>query len=171
MCRLAIEWTRWTFSVLFHACSCLGSLQQGQLLHAHLIKTPFESNVYVGTSLIDMYSKCGNIAEAQASFSCISSSNVTACTALIDGYAHHGLGPEAIILFERMIEQGVVPNAATFVGILSACGHAGLVNEGMNFFHSMEKCYGVTPTIKHYTCVVDLLGQSGQIKEAEEFIN
>ncbi|KAK3219367.1 hypothetical protein Dsin_013337 [Dipteronia sinensis] len=171
MCRLAIERTRSTFSVLFHACSCLGSLQQGQLLHAHLIKTPFESNVYVGTSLIDMYSKCGNIAEAQASFSCISSPNVAAWTALINGYAHHGLGSEAIILFERMIEQGVLPNAATFVGILSACGHAGLVNEGMKFFHSMEKCYGVTPTIEHYTCVVDLLGRSGHLKEAEEFIN
>ncbi|KAI9160277.1 hypothetical protein LWI28_006759 [Acer negundo] len=89
MCRLAIERTRSTFSVLFHACSCLESLRQGQLLHAHLIKTPFESNVYVGTSLIDMYSKCGNIAEAQASFNCISSPNVAAWTALINGYAHH----------------------------------------------------------------------------------
>ncbi|TXG71252.1 hypothetical protein EZV62_006187 [Acer yangbiense] len=91
MCRLAIERTRSTFSVLFHACSCLGSLQQEQLLHAHLIKTPFESNVYVETSLIDMYSKCGNIAEAQASFYCISSPNVAAWTALINGYARHSL--------------------------------------------------------------------------------
>ncbi|KAL5811374.1 hypothetical protein ACOSQ4_027942 [Xanthoceras sorbifolium] len=170
MCRLAIDRSRSTFSVLFHACSCLGSLQQGQLLHAHLIKTPFESNVYVGTSLIDMYSKCGNITEAQASFSCISSPNVAAWTSLINGYAHHGLGSEAIMLFEHMIEQGVLPNAATFVGILSACCHTGLVNEGMKIFHSMEKCYGVTPTIEHYTCVVDLLGRSGHLKEAEEFI-
>ncbi|KAH7557753.1 hypothetical protein ACOSP7_027631 [Xanthoceras sorbifolium] len=170
MCRLAIDRSRSTFSVLFHACSCLGSLQQGQLLHAHLIKTPFESNVYVGTSLIDMYSKCGNITEAQASFSCISSPNVAAWTSLINGYAHHGLGSEAIMLFEHMIEQGVLPNAATFVGILSACCHTGLVNEGMKIFHSMEKCYGVTPTIEHYTCVVDLLGRSGHLREAEEFI-
>ncbi|XVF16645.1 hypothetical protein REPUB_Repub10bG0050200 [Reevesia pubescens] len=171
MCRLQIEHTRSTFSVLFHACSCLRSLQQGQLLHAHLIKTPFQSNVYVGTSLIDMYSKCGSITDAHKSFSSISSPNVAAWTALINGYSHHGLGHQAVILFEHMLENLVVPNAATFVGILSACGHAGLVNEGMGLFRSMEKCYGVVPTLEHYTCMANLLGRAGHLQEAEEFIN
>ena len=170
MHRLSIQQTRSTFSALFHACSCLGSLQQGQLLHAHLIKTPFESNVYVGTSLIDMYSKCGSIMEAQTSFVSIFSPNVAAWTALINGHAYHGLGSEAISLFDCMIEQGLAPNGATFVGVLSACSRAGLVNEGMKIFHSMERCYSVTPTLEHYACVVDLLGRSGHIREAEEFI-
>lgn len=84
---------------------------------------------------------------------------MAAWTALINGYAHQGIGSEAISLFGHMLKQGLVPNGATFIGILSACGHAGLVNEGMRIFHSMEKCYGVTPTIEHYACVVDLLGQ------------
>ena len=170
MRRLSILQTRSTFSALFHACSSLGSLQQGQLLHAHLIKTPFESNVYVGTSLVDMYSKCGSIMEARTSFDSISSPNVPAWTALINGHAHHGLGSEAISLFDRMIEQGLAPNGATFVGVLCACSRTGLVDEGMKIFHSMERCYGVTPILEHYTCVVDILGRSGRIREAEEFI-
>lgn len=169
MRKLAIDRTRSTFSVLFHACSCLGSLQQGQLLHAHLVKTPFESNVYVGTSLVDMYSRCGSINDAQASFSSISSPNVAAWTALMNGYSHHGLGSEAVLLFEIMLEQDIVPNAGTFIGVLSACVRAGLVNEGMKIFRSM-KSYGVVPTLEHYTCVVDLLGRSGHLHEAEEFI-
>lgn len=170
MRRSSIDYTRSTFSVLFHACSCLGYPQQGQILHAHLIKTPFESNVYVGSALIDMYSKCGRLADAERSFITISSPNVAAWTALINGYAYHGLGSKAISLFESMLVQGTVPNAATFVAILSACCHAGLVDEGFEFFCSMKRFYRVTPTIEHYTCVVNLLGRSGHLREAEEFI-
>nr|POF01970.1 pentatricopeptide repeat-containing protein [Quercus suber] len=114
MHRLSIDHTRSTFSALFRACACLGSLQLGELLHTHVIKTPFESNAYVGTSLVDMYSKCGSISNAQKSFSSISSPNVTAWSAVIDGFAHHGLGSKAILLFEKMLKQGVVPNGATF---------------------------------------------------------
>ena len=116
MHRLLIDHTRSAFSALFHACTCLGSLQLGELLHAHVIKTPFESNAYVGTSLVDMYSKCGSISNAQKSFSSISSPNVAAWTALINGYAHHGLGSKEILLYEEMLKQGVVPNGATFIG-------------------------------------------------------
>ncbi|WVZ23870.1 hypothetical protein V8G54_002414 [Vigna mungo] len=170
MRRLSVDYSRSTFSVLFRACSCLCSYRQGQLLHAHLIKTPFQVNVYVGTALVDFYSKCGHLADAQSSFNSIFSPNVAAWTALINGYAYHGLGSEAVLLFHSMSHQGVVPNAATFVGVLSACNHAGLVGEGLRFFHTMQRCYGVTPTIEHYTCVVDLLGRSGHLKEAEEYI-
>lgn len=170
MRRLSVEYSRSTFSVLFRACSCLCSFQQGQLLHAHLTKTPFQANVYVGTALIDFYSKCGRLADAQRAFTSIFSPNVAAWTALINGYACHGLGSEAILLFHSMLAQGVVPNAATFVSVLSACSHAGLVDKGLEIFHSMQRCYRVTPTIEHYTCVVDLLGRSGHVKEAEEFV-
>ncbi|XP_028788575.1 pentatricopeptide repeat-containing protein At4g13650 [Neltuma alba] len=170
MRRLEVDYTRSTFSVLFHACACLGFLQQGQLLHGNLIKTPFQSNVYVGTSLIDMYSKCGHLTDAQRSFINIYLPNVAAWTALINGYAYHGVGSEAISVLESMLAQGVVPNAATFVSILSACGHAGLVDEGLAIFYSMKRSYGVDPAIEHYTCVVSLLGRSGHLREAEEFI-
>ncbi|PSS28799.1 Pentatricopeptide repeat-containing protein [Actinidia chinensis var. chinensis] len=170
MRRLSIGQTQSTFSVLFHACSCLGSLQQGQVLQAHLIKTPFESNTFVGTALVDMYCKCGSIDDAQRAFIRISYPNVAAWTALIIGYAHHGFCSEALLLFDNMLEQGVDPNGATFTGVLSACIRGGMVNEGMKFFRSMEKSYSITPTLKHYACVVDLLGRSGRLQEAEDLI-
>ncbi|KAL7147370.1 hypothetical protein ABFS83_06G103100 [Erythranthe nasuta] len=170
MRRSLISETRSTFSVLFHACACMGCLQQGQIFHAHVAKTPFSSDVYVGTSLIDMYSKCGIISDARASFSSISSPNVAAWTSLINGHAHHGLGSSAVALFDLMVDQRVVPNGATFVAVLSACARAGLVDEGMRLFRLMRERYLITPVLEHYTCIVDLLGRSGLVGEAEEVI-
>ncbi|RAL51453.1 hypothetical protein DM860_010955 [Cuscuta australis] len=171
MRQVPITETRSTFSALFHACSCIGSLLQGRLFHSHCMKTPFHTDIYVGTALVDMYSKCGTIADAKASFMGIAYPNVAAWTALINAYAHHGLGSHAISLFNHMLEQKVHPNAATLVGVLSACTHAGMVSEGMKIFHEIETQYGVTPTLEHITCVVDLLGRSGHLKEAEEVVN
>ncbi|KAH6828067.1 hypothetical protein C2S53_013083 [Perilla frutescens var. hirtella] len=170
MCRSSINPTASTFAVLFHACACLGSLQQGRLLHAHLAKTPFSCNVFAGTALIDMYSKCGSIADARVAFSCVSSPSVAAWTALINGHSHHGLGSDAVSLFSLMLDREVTPNAATFVAVLSACARAGLVDKGMGFFQSMKEQYGITPTKEHLTCVVELLGRSGLLHEAEELI-
>ena len=170
MRRYSVEYSRSTFSVLFHARAYLCSFPQGQLLHAHLAKTSYQENVYVGTALVDFYSKCGHLADAQRSFTSIFSPSVAAWTALINGYAYHGCGSEAISRFHSMLDQGIVPNVATFVAVLSACSHAGLVDEGLEIFHSMQINYSVTPTIEHYTCVVDLLGRSGRVKEAKEFI-
>ncbi|PIN08776.1 hypothetical protein CDL12_18650 [Handroanthus impetiginosus] len=170
MRRSSISQTRSTFSVLFHACACMGSLQQGQSLHAQLAKTPFSFNVYVGTALIDMYSKCGSIADSMAAFSCISSPNVAAWTALINGHAHHGLASDALSFFNLMLETEITPNAATFVAVLSACARAGLVDKGMSYFRLMKERYHITPTLEHFTCVVDLLGRAGLLREAEELI-
>lgn len=170
MCRASVERSRSTFSVLFQACACLESIQLGRALHVHAIREAFDSNVYVGTSLIDMYAKCGSIHDAQTSFASVCFPNVAAFTALINGYVHHGLGIEAFSVFDEMLKQKVPPNGATLLGILSACSCAGMVKEGMTVFHSMEKCYGVIPTQEHYACVVDLLGRSGRLYEAEAFI-
>ncbi|KAL8519212.1 hypothetical protein ACS0TY_010231 [Phlomoides rotata] len=170
MCRSSISQTASTFSLLLYACTCLGSLQQGQLLHAHLTKTLFLSNVCAGTALVDMYSKCGSITDARVAFSCISSPNVAAWTAMIHGLANHGLGSDAVSVFNHMLERGVIPNAATFVAVLSACAREGLVENGMGIFNSMKEQYGITPKLEHFTCVVDLLGRSGLVHEAEQLI-
>lgn len=170
MRRSSISPTASTFTVLFHACACLGSLQQGEILHCNLEKTPFSSSVCTGTALVDMYSKCGSISEARVAFSCISSPNMAAWTALINGHSHHGLGYDAVSLFNLMLEREVTPNAATFVAVLSACARAGLVDKGMRFFQSMKEEYGITPTKEHLTCVVELLGRSGLVREAEEVV-
>ncbi|KAK9094220.1 hypothetical protein Scep_025689 [Stephania cephalantha] len=170
MLRVAVERNRSTFSTLFRACSCLGSLPLGKSLHAHVIKASFELNVFVGTSLVCMYSRCGSITDAHNTFLGINSPNVAAWTSLINGYAHHGLGTEAISLFQRMLVQRIKPNAATFVGLLIGCGRAGLIEEGIRIFSSVEEKYGIVPSVEHYTCVVDLLGRSGYLVEAEKFI-
>ncbi|KAJ0986198.1 hypothetical protein J5N97_004554 [Dioscorea zingiberensis] len=171
MRRSSVECSRSTFSAVFRACAGIGTLQQGRMLHAHLSKTPFESNTYVGTSLIDMYAKCGSITDARISFKCIVSPNVASWTALINALAHSGLGAEAIVMFGQMMKHGIDPNAVTFVGLILACGHAGMVTDGMCFFNSMERNYNLVPTLEHYACIVDLLGRSGFIKEAERFIS
>ncbi|KAF7147672.1 hypothetical protein RHSIM_Rhsim03G0199500 [Rhododendron simsii] len=139
MRRLSVGQTRSTFSALFHACSCLGSLQQGQLLHAHVAKMTFVSNAFVGTALLDMYCKCGSITDAQKSFMEIYSPNVAGWTALILGYAHYGLCSEALLLFEHMLDQRVDPNAATFVGVLSAylLGQSGHLQEAEDLVKEM----------------------------------
>ncbi|KAI3731357.1 hypothetical protein L1987_62545 [Smallanthus sonchifolius] len=170
MHALGIKRSRSTFSSLLHACSCLGSLQMGQLLHAQLVKTPLTSSFYVGTSLVDLYFKCGSVIDAELSFISIVNPNVAAYTAMINGYAHHGMCSEAISLLENMVNIGVKPNGVTFVGVLSACAHAGWVNEGMKYIHLMKENYNITPTIEHFTYALDLLGQAGRIQEAEELI-
>ncbi|XP_076932722.1 pentatricopeptide repeat-containing protein At2g22070-like [Bidens hawaiensis] len=170
MHRLSIKQSRSTFSSLFYACSCLGSLQTGRLLHAQVTKTPLTCNVYVGTSLVDMYSKCGRVSDAKLCFISILNPNVAAHTALINGYALHGMCREAVLLFENMVNAGVKPNEVTFVGVLSACAHAGWVNEGLKYIDQMKERYNIMPTIEHFTYAVDLLGQTGRIREAEELI-
>ncbi|XP_057774249.1 pentatricopeptide repeat-containing protein At2g13600-like [Salvia miltiorrhiza] len=170
MCRSSMSPNASTFAVLLYACACLGSLQQGQVVHGHLAKTPFSSNICAGTALIDMYSKCGSIADARGAFSCVSSPNVAAWSALINGHAQHSLGSDAVSLFSLMLERGVTPNAATFVAVLSACARAGIVDKGVAIFRSMKEQYGISPTREHLTCVVELLGRSGLVHEAEEVV-
>ncbi|PKA66682.1 Pentatricopeptide repeat-containing protein [Apostasia shenzhenica] len=170
MQRASVVCSRSTFSALLRASAAIGTLKQGKMLHAHLCKSPFEFNVYVGTSLVDMYAKCGSISDAKSSFLHISSPNVASWTALICGLAQHAEGVEAIRQFGRMIKNGIGPNEVTFVGLILACDREAMVDEGMGFFYCMEKNYGFVPTVEHYACVVDLLGRSGCLKEAEEFI-
>ncbi|KAK8946270.1 Pentatricopeptide repeat-containing protein [Platanthera guangdongensis] len=170
MQRESVSSSRSTFSALLRACASIGTLKQGMMLHAQLCKSPFESTVYVGTSLVDMYAKCGSIADAKTSFFSIVLPNVASWTALINGLAHHGSGTEAILEFGRMFKHGIHPNVVTFVGLIMACSREGMVNEGMCFFRVMGEWYGLAPTVEHYACVVDLLGRAGCIREAEEII-
>ncbi|XP_047064448.1 pentatricopeptide repeat-containing protein At2g13600-like [Lolium rigidum] len=170
MCRLSIACSSSTFPALLQACATVGTIEQGKMVHAHLCKTPFESNGYVGTALVDMYMKCGCVGDARSAFCRITSPNVASWTSLINGLAQNGQWLEAIVEFGRMLKQDVNPNEITFLGLLMASARACLVNKGMRFFHSMES-YGLVPTVEHYTCVVDLLGRTGSIREAEKFIS
>ncbi|BFG40020.1 hypothetical protein CerSpe_262940 [Prunus speciosa] len=159
-----------TMVSLLLACSHLGALELGKWLHAYIEKEKIEVDVALGTTLVDMYAKCGSIDGASEVFRKLPEKDVMTWTALISGFAMCGQGKKALEHFHEMQMSGVKPDAITFVGVLAACSHAGLVDEGISHFNSMHKVYGIQPSIEHYGCMVDILGRAGRIAEAEELI-
>ncbi|KAJ7289005.1 hypothetical protein O6H91_Y307500 [Diphasiastrum complanatum] len=160
-----------TFVLLLKACASLAALEQGKQLHSDIIKRGFQSDVIVGNTLVDMYSKCGCTEDARELFNNMSERDVVSWNAMIGGYAQNGLGKEALALFELMQREGTKPNEATYTCVLSACAQSRLVDEGCCVFDSMCKNHVVTPTLDHYACMVDLLGRAGCFADAELFIN
>jgi pentatricopeptide repeat protein len=152
------------------ACTHVAALQQGKWMHSYIVKTGFESNVIVGTALIDMYGKCGCVEIARSFFDKMTERNVVSWSVMIAGYGMHGHGEDALSIFQQMQEAGMKPNHITFVSILYACSHAGLVNKGWEYFHCMIQDYSITPTEEHCACMVDLLGRAGHLDEAQDFI-
>ncbi|PQQ20230.1 pentatricopeptide repeat-containing protein [Prunus yedoensis var. nudiflora] len=159
-----------TMVSLLLACSHLGALELGKWLHAYIEKEKIEVDVALGTTLVDMYAKCGSIDGASEVFRKLPEKDVMTWTALISGFAMCGQGKKALEHFHEMQMSGVKPDAITFVGVLAACSHAGLVDEGISHFNSMHEVYGIQPSIEHYGCMVDILGRAGRIAEAEELI-
>eukprot|EP01018_Ginkgo_biloba_P029405 Gb_03473 [translate_table: standard] len=152
------------------ACAHLAALQQGKRIHGYTIKSGLESNELVGTALIDMYAKCGSLEIARHYFDKMLNRNVVSWSAMIDGYGMHGFGDDALELFFQMQQTGMKPNHITFVSVLSACSHTGLVDEGWHYFDSMVQDYCIAPRVEHYACMVDLLGRAGHLDEAQDFI-
>lgn len=152
------------------ACAHLGALQLGKCAHGSLLRNISSLNVIVQTSLINMYAKCGAIQEAVSLFKKMPDKNQLSYSAAISGLAMHGQGREALKLFSDMLREGLEPDAVIYVGVLSACSHCGLVDEGLQFFEQMKSEYGVEPTIQHYGCMVDLLGRAGLLIEAYDLI-
>ncbi|XVE96435.1 hypothetical protein REPUB_Repub02eG0221600 [Reevesia pubescens] len=169
--RQGIESNEFTFSSLIKACASQAELEQGTQLHAQVIKFNFDGNPFVSSVLVDMYGKCGLLDDSIRVFDEIENATEIAWNSMLSVFAQHGLGKDAIGIFHRMKNEGVEPNAITFVSLLRGCSHSGLVEEGLSFFHAMEKSYGVVPREEHYSCVIDLLGRAGRLKEAEDFIN
>lgn len=160
-----------TITSILSACAQLGALSLGKWVHNLLNKESFESNIYVSTALIDMYAKCGSIAEARQLFDSVQEKNVVTWNAMISGYGLHGHGREALNLFTKMVESRILPTGVTFLSVLCACSHSGLVREGEEIFYSMVHDHGFEPLAEHYACMVDLLGRAGKLDEALEFIN
>jgi pentatricopeptide repeat protein len=156
---------------LLSACSQLGALEMGMWVHHYVDRHRLSLSVALGTSLVDMYAKCGNIKRAICVFKEIPEKNALTWTAMICGLANHGRADEAIEHFRRMIELGLQPDEITFIGVLSACCHAGLVEEGREFFSLMDSKYHLKRKMKHYSCMIDLLGRAGHLDEAEKLVN
>ncbi|XP_004495951.1 pentatricopeptide repeat-containing protein At3g62890 [Cicer arietinum] len=161
-----------TLTSVLSACAKLGALQHGKWVHAYIDKSGMKIDVVLGTALIDMYAKCGNIERAKCIFynMGLEEKDVMAWSAIIAALAMHGLSKECIELFEKMINDGVWPNAVTFVGVLCACVHGGLVSEGNQYFKRMKEEYGVSPLIQHYGCMVDLYSRAGRIGDAWDIV-
>ncbi|MQL73915.1 hypothetical protein Taro_006278 [Colocasia esculenta] len=151
------------------ACAQLGSLEMARWIEDYTCNSRFKDDVFVNTALIDMYAKCGGVKNAHMVFDRINNKDVVVWSAIIAGYGFHGYGYEAISLFNEMKHSGVEPNDVTFIGLLSACNHAGLVEEGWSYFHSMRD-HGIEPRHQHYACVVDLLARAGYLEDAYKFI-
>ncbi|CDP17003.1 unnamed protein product [Coffea canephora] len=148
------------------ACAHLGALDQGKWIHAYIDK----KNIFVGsnisTALIDMYAKCGRIDLSIRVFDEISVPDVHNFTSLITGLSIHGLGRDALHVFNKMLTKNVKPNEVTILGVLNGCSHSGLVDEGSSVFANMESNFGIEPKIEHYGCYIDLLGRAGYLENA-----
>ncbi|XP_062184788.1 putative pentatricopeptide repeat-containing protein At3g23330 [Phragmites australis] len=160
-----------TFSSLIPACGNLASLHLGKQLHSYVICGGFGDNMFISSSLIDMYCKCGNISIARRIFDGIKSPDIVSWTAMIMGYALHGPAREALVLFERMELANAKPNHITFLAVLTACSHAGLVDKGWKYFNSMKDQYGIVPCLEHCAALADTLGRAGELDEAYNFIS
>ncbi|CAL8177762.1 unnamed protein product [Prunus armeniaca] len=159
-----------TVVCVLSACSQLGALELGRWVHSYMDKYGIEFNYIVGGALINMHSRCGDIDEAVEVFGKMQERDVSSYNSMIEGLAMHGKSNEAVEMFWTMIKQGLRPNSITFVKVLNACSHGGLLELGFEIFHSMTTRHGIQPQIEHYGCMVDLLGRSGQLEEAYSFI-
>lgn len=157
-----------TFSSVLNSCCGLEAVDQGKEVHAVAIKLGLDTDVFVGNSLIVMYSECGNIDDALAVFKKIRGKNVVSWNSLIVGSAQHGFGQWTLVLFSQMIRIGIDPDEITFTGLLSACSHSGLIKKGKCFFEYIRQFKDIK--LQHISCMVDILGRCGKLEEAEELI-
>ncbi|KAA0049682.1 pentatricopeptide repeat-containing protein [Cucumis melo var. makuwa] len=159
-----------TMVVILSACAELGNLSLGRWVHSQVVGRGMVLNVQLGTAFVDMYAKSGDVGCARRVFNCLKQKSVWTWSAMILGLAQHGFANEAIELFTNMKSSPIVPNYVTFVGVLCACSHAGLVDKSYHYFNVMERVYGIKPMMIHYGLMVDVLGRAGQVKEAYELI-
>lgn len=159
-----------TFVSAISCCSDLAALAQGQQVHAQVIKAGVDKVVPVITSLVHMYSRCGCLGDSERVYDGYCGLDLFLLSAMISACGFHGQGHKAVELFKQMMNGGAEPNEVTFLALLYACSHSGLKDEGLEFFELMTKTYGFQPSVKHYNCIVDLLGRSGCLDEAEALI-
>lgn len=170
MLRSTVEPDKFTFASAIKACARLGTLNHALWVHGLMIEKTIEMNYILGAALIDMYSKCGRIQTAKEIFESIPHNDVSIWNAMINGLAIHGLAEDAIGVFSKMEMKNVLPDSITFLGILTACSHCGLVEEGRRYFKLMSVGYSIQPELEHYGAMVDLLGRAGKLEMAYAMI-
>lgn len=159
--------SEFAFASVLSVCGSMAILEQGKQLHAHVLSVGLELTAMIQSALINMYSKCGSIKEASKIFDVAENNDIVSWTAMINGYAEHGCSQEAIDLFEKIPTVGLRPDSVTFIGVIAACSHAGLVDLGFEYFNAMHNEYQIRPSKEHYGCMIDLLCRAGRISDAE----
>ncbi|KAK9116842.1 hypothetical protein Sjap_015789 [Stephania japonica] len=159
-----------TIVSVLSACAQLGSVETAEQIGSYVEEQGFITNIYVASALLDMYAKCGNVRKARQLFDGMSHRDLVTWNSMIGGLAVNGYARDAIDLFLQMKNAGVKPRDITFVGLLTACTHAGLVDLGCEFYESMTTDYGIVPRVEHCACMVDLFCRSGRLEEAYKFI-
>ncbi|KAL6519644.1 hypothetical protein OROHE_017334 [Orobanche hederae] len=160
-----------TLISILSVCASLATLHYGRQIHAQLLRSQFDDDIYLSSVLITMYMKCGDVVKAKIVFDRCSRKDIVMWNSVISGYAQHGLGDEALQVFSEMTSSGIQPDEVTFIGILSGCSYSGKIKEGKEIFKSMKSIYRIEPITEHYACMVDLLGRAGQLNEAMSLIN
>ncbi|KAF8733350.1 hypothetical protein HU200_014955 [Digitaria exilis] len=159
-----------TFLGALDACSSLAALCEGQQVHQMICKTAFQFDTFVESTLMNVYAKCGEIGLARKVFDLSRERDLISWNGIIAAYAHHGVGIEAICLYDKMQENGYKPNDVTYVVLLSACSHSGLIDEGLKIFESMVQDRSVAVRDEHYTSLIDLCSRAGRLDDAKRLI-
>ncbi|XP_020588980.1 pentatricopeptide repeat-containing protein At2g36980, mitochondrial-like [Phalaenopsis equestris] len=162
---------QFTLGAVLHACATLTVLGNGLMVHGCAIRHGFEQFVYVANGLVNMYAKCGDIKSSSKVFDEMKAKDLVSWNAMLFGFAAHGWAQTALNLFEDMIASSVLPDKLTFLGLLMACCHSGLVEQGMDFLSDMESVHGISPDANHLTCVVDMLSRAGYLIKATNLLN
>ncbi|KAK8969713.1 putative pentatricopeptide repeat-containing protein [Platanthera guangdongensis] len=170
MQRCGVEPDDFTMGSAISSCANIASLEEGAQFHCQSIILGLVSFITVSNALVTLYGKCGNMEESHRLFNEMPTRDHVSWTALVSGYAQIGEAKETIELFERMMADGVKPDGVTFIGVLSACSRAAMVEKGYSYFNSMVNEHQIVPAADHYTCMIDLLSRAGRLKEAENFI-
>ncbi|KAJ7950650.1 Pentatricopeptide repeat-containing protein [Quillaja saponaria] len=161
--------SQFTYSSVFCVISSMGSLEQGRWIHGHMLKSGGKLVAFVGNTLLYMYAKSGSIEDARKVFDRLLKRDVISWNSMLIGYAHHGLGKEAVEEFEEMLRMGIEPNDISFLCVLTACSRSGLLDSGQYYFDLMNK-YNIERKVTHYVTIVDLLGRGGLLDRAKRFI-
>lgn len=159
-----------TYASVISACANFAALPEGKQIHASIMGTETETDIIVGNALVNLYGKCGSLDDAQMMFDKMQHRDTVTWTVMVAAYAQQGKGKIALQLFNRMQHEGFRPNEITFVNVLSACSHDGLVDDACQYFLSMKSAYGIVPVVDHYDCLVDLFARAGRLEEAENLI-
>lgn len=170
MLKEGLKPNEFTVASCLRGCSGIASLVNGRQLHSLAIKSGNFDDIVVASAIIDMYGKCGCIDEAEIIFKGMDSHDTVSWNTIICEYSRHGQREKALEAFKNMLDECVSPDGVTFLGILSACRHTDLVEEGKKHFYSMTEVYGLTPSIEHYACMVDIIGRADKLDEVESFI-